>query len=216
MNQIRILTVISILLFSIFIMYPPLGNLQEIPLQKSLNTLPETVGSWKQADKMTLNGKIVDMLGVDNYEEIAYTSPGRGTIDFYVSYFKVLKEGKQFHSPKNCLIGSGSRLLKTDVVRIPLEYEKESVPVGFMMLQHGDHKQLILYWFQCRGRIMYSEYEERIYRVMDAVLKKRTDGAFIRIIAIADNDKDIQNTKASLIEFASMIMPALKQTIPGS
>lgn len=209
----RSLLVVVILSVAIYVTYFSVGGLQETLLERPLKTLPETIGVWQLANQVTLDDKIVDILGVDEYVEKIYVSPEKRAIDLYVSYFNVLKEGKQFHSPKNCLIGSGSTLLEMNVVNIPIAKEGNSVPVGFMMLQKGDSTQLILYWFQCRGKIMHSEYEERVRRVLDAIFKKRTDGAFIRIIA-TDSGNDVKRTKESLIGFASQVIPVLQQFIP--
>lgn len=211
----RSLLVVVILSIAIYITYFSIGDLQETPLERSLDTLPATIGDWNQANQIVLDDKIIDMLGVDEYIEKIYVSPDNQAIDLYVSYFNVLKEGKQFHSPKNCLIGSGSTLLEVDTVRIPLAEAGSYVPVGFMMLQKGDRKQLILYWFQCRGKLMHSEYQERLFRVLDAIFKKRTDGAFIRII-VTDNGSDMKRAKDSLISFASQVIPVLQQLIPGA
>ncbi len=210
------MVVIVILAIAAYISYFSVGQLKEVPLKQSFDTLPETIGRWKQADRVILDDKIINILGVDEYIEKIYVSHDNQTIDLYVSHFNVLKEGKQFHSPKNCLIGSGSNLIKNSTVEIPLRNENTSVPVGFMVLQKGDRKQLILYWYQCRGRIMYSEYEERLYRVLDAILKKRTDGAFIRIISTTNREADIQNTKEILINFTTLLIPILNQYLPGS
>lgn len=205
----------AVLSISIYITYFTVGKLQETPIGNSLNTLPETIGIWKQTGQLTLDDKVVDMLGVDRYVENIYTSPDNRIVDLYVSYFSVLREGKQFHSPKNCLIGSGSVLINTSTVDIPLPQERTSVPVSFMVLQKGDTKQLILYWFQCRGRIMHSEYEERVYRVLDGFNKKRTDGAFVRVIMSCGNT-DMKVTQQLLFDFTSKVIPILQQHIPGA
>ncbi len=212
--KVRSTIVICILLITGYIVFFSLDRLQEVPILKSLDELPQNVGEWTLADRIYLKDEVVDMLGVDEYAEAVYTSPGKTAIDVYISYFNVLREGKQFHSPKNCLIGSGSYLEGSEVIHIALDDAGNYVPVSFMVLQKGDTRQLILYWFHCRGRVMSSEYKERVYRVLDAIFKKRTDGAFIRIIA-HDDDRDIQDTRDMLIKFAHEVIPLMDLYIPG-
>lgn len=211
-SSLRILIVFAILAAATYIAYFSLGRLNEMTLKKPLSEIPGTLGQWKETGQISLDDKIVDMLGVDDYVERVYVSRGAGSryVDLYVSYFSVLKEGKQFHSPKNCLIGSGSALLETDVVNIPVRGGRGTVKVSYMLLQKADHKQLILYWFQGRGRIMHSEYEERIYRVLDAVFKKRTEGAFVRVTS-ADRGDSIDETFNGLVDFTSLIIPVLDE-----
>lgn len=211
----RIIVIVIILAAAAYIAYFVLGRLHEVPLHKSLEEIPMSIGEWNNASQVYLDDTVVDMLGVDEYIERFYVAPGRQgqNVDLYVSYFKVLKEGKQFHSPKNCLIGSGSTLLNTGVVSVPVHQGRGSVKVSYMLLQKSGYKQLILYWFQGRGRVMHSEYEERIYRILDAVFKKRTEGAFVRITSVDRGDR-IKETLEGLVDFSSQIIPILDQHFP--
>ena len=102
--------------------------------------------------------------------------------------------------------------MKTDMVRIPV-HDGRQVKVSYMLLQKGDNKQLILYWFQGRGRVMHSEYEERIYRVLDAVFKKHTEGAFVRIVS-SDRGDHIEETLEGMVDFTSRIIPILEEHLP--
>ena len=45
------------------------------------------------------------------------------------------------------------------------------------MIEKGFDKQLILYWYQDRGRVVASEYDAKAYLIWDAMTKNRTDGA---------------------------------------
>jgi len=214
-SSLRTLIVFVILAVATHIAYFSLARLNEMPLRKPLTEIPGVLGQWNKTGQISLDDKIVDMLGVDDYVERVYMSrgPENQYVDLYVSYFNVLKEGKQFHSPKNCLIGSGSSMLKRDTVSIPVHDSRGSVKVSYLLLQKGDHKQLILYWFQGRGRIMHSEYEERIYRVLDAIFNKRTEGAFVRITS-TDRGNNIDETFSGLVDFSSRIIPVLDEHFP--
>jgi len=190
-------------------------NIKEVPIAKSLDEFPRHIGKWNLSDQVILKEDIIQMLGVDTYKQLVYQSPDNMPIELYVSYFNQLKEGKQFHSPKNCLIGSGSTVLRTEIIKIPQGNGQNQIPVNLMVLQNGDKRQYILYWFQCRGRIMRSEYEERISRVLDAILKKRTDGSYIRISSF-ENVHDQRDIEKALVDFASQTIPILRQYIPDA
>ena len=53
--------------------------------------------------------------------------------------------------------------------------------INKFIIQKGLDKQLVLYWYQDRGRIITSEYWAKAYMVWDAIRRNRTDGAFVRI-----------------------------------
>ena len=50
------------------------------------------------------------------------------------------------------------------------------------LIQYGNQRQLVYYWFQQRGRVVTSEYLVKWYLLVDAVLHHRTDGALVRLI----------------------------------
>jgi len=185
----------------------------EVPLLKPLENLKKTIGQWEYEGEVRLGNRVIDMLGVDNYIEYVYKSTDNQKIDLYVSYFSSLKEGKQFHSPKNCFVGSGSFVMKADQVEIPSKKGKRaSIPVNVMHINNRGQKQIVLYWFQCRGRYIRSEYAEKIYRVIDSIFYNRTDGAFIRVIGAGKNEEDVLG---SMINFTAQIIPILDKYIPG-
>ena len=79
--------------------------------------------------------------------------------------------------------------------------------------QKGVEQQIVLYWFQSRGRIISSEYMQKIWLVVDSITKQRTDGAFVRLISpIIENE---QVTVDLLKEFAKQIKPILDDHIPS-
>jgi len=83
-----------------------------------------------------------------------------------------------------------------------------------MIIRKGHAGQLVIYWYQNRSRIIASEYWEKIYLVLDALLMHRRDGAFIRIMAYT-SPEGIAETEAELKEFACAVMDKLKEYLPG-
>ncbi len=81
-------------------------------------------------------------------------------------------------------------------------------------LSNGLHEQAVLYWFQSRGRIISSEYLQKIYLVIDSITRRRTDGSFVRLIAPIQNG-DEEKTLKYLKEFAQDLFPILTEYIPS-
>ncbi|PIE59078.1 MAG: EpsI family protein, partial [Desulfobulbus propionicus] len=79
---------------------------------------------------------------------------------------------------------------------------------------NGGSFQVVFYWFQNRGRIIGSEYWEKIYLIWDALTKGRRDGAFVRIISMVDGD-GISAAEQRVAAFAEMVIPELEQFLPG-
>ena len=209
----RSLIVIVILTLTVLLIFFGTQRTINVQILKPLHSFHQNIGKWEYAGEVKLQDKVVGMLGVDDYIEHIYESPDNQRIDLYVSYFASLREGKQFHSPKNCIVGGGSEVLSTGVVDVPVNGEiSRKIPVNVMIMKNRGERQIVLYWFQCRGRYIRSEYAEKVCRVIDSMVSRRTDGAFIRIIASEREDKD---TSAELIDFTSRLVPVLEQYIPG-
>jgi len=83
-----------------------------------------------------------------------------------------------------------------------------------LILQNGRQKQVALYWFQSRGRFIFSEYMQKVYLVIDSITRHRTDGSFVRLIAHVTNDNEAMALEL-LTDFAELIIPALNEHIPS-
>lgn len=191
-----------------------LDRSQAVPLERPLSDFPTEISRWRAVGNETLPENIVEVLGVDDYVSRRYVSPSGDSVHFYASYFETTYGGKGYHSPRNCMPGSGWDVASLE--KVPLRIvggSERSVEVSSMVMQKGADKELVLYWYQGRGRIMATEYSERIYRVIDSLFEGRTDGAFIRIIASADSG-DIAESRRTALNFAAEVIPVLDGYLP--
>jgi EpsI family protein len=89
--------------------------------------------------------------------------------------------------------------------------------VNRYLIQKGLDRQLVLYWYQGRGRIIGSEYWSKIYLVVDAARLNRTDAAIVRVViplrGQAANDEAVAEQDA--IDFVNAFMPQLSQFLPN-
>ena len=111
--------------------------------------------------------------------------------------------------------GAGWNITRTSLE----EMEIPGIPSGKtkaikLIVKKGPHKQIMLYWFQSRGRIINSEYMQKIYLVIDSITRNRTDGSFVRLIAPVTNDNEAE-TLNRMKDFAKQLMPLLNDYIPS-
>lgn len=185
----------------------------ETPIAKPLQQVPQQIGSWQAVSSQSMGDEVESVLGVDDYILRNYRNAHGVQINLYVSYFTYTDRNKGYHSPLNCMPGSGWNIAETNPVSLSLPAADQKATVNQLILQKGRQKQISLYWYQCRGRILHNEYLERIYRVIDSIFKNRTDGAFIRLIA-TNSDQDLQEDMAMLRGFATQIIPVLRKYLP--
>ena len=183
---------------------------KEVPPKKPLSEFPLHIGDWRGQEQY-FGEEIYDVLGVDDSFLANYGSAANGAVNLYIGYYRSQKEGDLIHSPKNCMPGAGWGVNKTELEKV--DDGHGGARVIKLFLTKGPEKQVMLYWFHSRGRIISSEYRQKIYLVVDSITRRRTDGAFVRLLApVADND--VQGAVNTLKAFAAEIMPILDEYLP--
>jgi EpsI family protein len=185
-----------------------------VPWRKHLADFPLHVDAWSGKASM-LEPNILNVLRVDDYLMRQYSSGKGPPIGLYVGYYKRLQQGASYHSPKHCLPGNGWYFVKMGQVPLDIATPNgRAVEINQVVIQKGLDNQLVLYWYQDRGRIVTSEYWAKIYLVLDAMTKQRTDGALVRVtMPFADHDEgDVQAWGKA---FAEKILPLLEEYLPS-
>jgi len=189
---------------------------KETPIKRSLDEFPKQIGKWTQVNTRLLSDPVAKMLGVDDYIDYDYAAPEAPMLNLYISYFGCLGKKGGYHSPRNCLPGSGWDIAHSESLTLDL-HRSESSPakVNMMIVIKGNKKRVVIYWYQNRGRIISSEYWGKIYLVLDSIFKRRRDGSFIRIMTSTPEEK-MDATAGYLKEFAEQVMPIVEKFIPGN
>ena len=158
------------------------------------------------------------LAGVTNYLLRDYRQAGdtgaAGAARFtvYVGYYEKQTRGATIHSPKNCLPGSGWEPLAARTEQIATTLGP--VVVNRYLLQHGNERALVLYWYQGRGRVASNEYRVKWELLRDAALRRRSDEALVRIVVPltgADTESDAFAVAAGA---AQALVPAVFTALP--
>ena len=96
--------------------------------------------------------------------------------------------------------------------RIQIGSPDKPVTVNEYIVQQGTDRDLVLYWYQTRGRIVASEYWAKFWLVADGVRHRSTDGAMIRIWTTAEDGEESAEARAT--EFARRIYPQVSEFLP--
>ncbi len=181
---------------------------------KPFDTFPMTIGDWRGTTSK-FDQKVYDILGVEDSILASYQTNDGRSVQFYVGFYQSQKEGDLIHSPKNCMPGSGWNILNTSIESVDVGQggSVKNINVIKLILVKESQKQVVLYWFQSRGRIIASEYMQKIWLVIDSITKHRTDGSFVRLISpVVENEA---KTLEILKGFTKEIYPLLNEYIPS-
>jgi len=144
-----------------------------------------------------------------------YRSEDGRTVNFYVGYYASQREGATYHSPLNCLPGSGWVMSEPGQITIAPKGRAAFVANKYV-IQNGDHKEVLVYWYQGRGRSVASEYWGKVYTVFDSVRMRRSDGAMVRITTTINDSKPaaVESALKLATELAADSSTVLPEFIP--
>jgi EpsI family protein len=138
---------------------------------------------------------------------------GKGqTANLYIGYYATQRDGASYHSPLNCLPGSGWNMVDPAMITISLP-NGQSFLANKYVIENGGHRELMIYWYQGRGRMIASEYWGKIYTVLDSVRLRRSDAAMVRVtVPITASDAAALE---SAREFAGLTSEVLPEFVPN-
>jgi EpsI family protein len=209
--------VVLLLLAAAWVPVARADRAEETPLRMSFALFPMQLGEWQGQRRPPFSDKVLAVLGLDDYLTRWYSRGARGA-DLYIGYWKSQSQGDTIHSPQNCLPGAGwepvsQRLLSFADPRNPAG---EPLAVNRIVIQKGLQKQLVLYWYQSRGRVVGSEYWSKIYLVLDAARYNRTDAALVRVVVpFAGGAEGETAAEKEALDFVNAFMPQLGNFLPN-
>jgi EpsI family protein len=183
----------------------------EVHVQRNeLREFPKQVGPWEQIggdERFDVQTEAV--LRADDYLLRNYRASGGQMASFYVGYYATQRNGATYHSPLNCLPGAGWNMSEPARMLIKPANGKNPFEANRYLIQNGREKQLMIYWYQGRGRAIASEYWGKFYTVLDSVRLRRSDGSMVRITV------PVGDSEAAAIETAGKFAADIASVLPG-
>src|SRR5262245_38949778 len=102
----------------------------------------------------------------------------------------------------------------SSIVSRDIEAGPGRISVNRVVIERGDVKQVVYYWFEQRGRRLTSEYLVKWYIFWDALTRNRTDGALVRLTMPVANGLDEADADRAIARFAAQAIPQLARYVP--
>jgi EpsI family protein len=181
-----------------------IGTQAETPLRASLDSIPREFGGYTARDQV-VSPEEQRVAGMDTYLMRAYIRDST-YFSLYVGYYEAQGQGKSIHSPKNCLPGAGWEPLENGTR--PVQVAGQALTVNRYVLQKGNTRAVVYYWYQGRGRVSWNEYAVKWELLRDKALHGRSEEALVRIVVPINPDApDAADTLAASV--AADIIPKL-------
>jgi EpsI family protein len=151
-----------------------------VELARPLAALPLTLDGWRGVEDSDLDASVKAVLGADDYLNRVYSDDRGATVGLYMAYYGSQTQGDSIHSPQHCLPGNGWQ--PEHHTRSIVRAAGREFPLNRYVVRRRGERQIVLYWFQGRGRIVASEYANKAFLLIDALREGRTDGALVRVV----------------------------------
>jgi EpsI family protein len=154
-----------------------------------LTELPATLGEWRQkGSEFRFDAGVESVLRTTDYTMREYTGPDGRIANIYVGYYASQRTGATYHSPQNCLPGAGWIMKDPQYIDIATA-DGRTFRANRYTLENGIYNEVMIYWYQGRGRTEASEYSDKLNTVWDSVTRSRSDGAMVRVMTSVGNDE---------------------------
>ncbi len=180
--------------------------------RRPLSKITSNPGDWRQkGDEIRFDASTETVLRTTDYTMREYTLPNGRLANLYVGYYASQRTGATHHSPQNCLPGAGWVMKQPQFIEIKTPAGKTFTANKFIV-ENGIYTEVLIYWYQGRGRAEASEYADKINTVWDSVVRRRSDGAMVRVMTSVGNDEG--EATAAAIDLAANVTDKLSDFIP--
>ncbi len=226
MRSPRFLTVV-LLMVATLTMLLHRGDADHVPPSEPLSLMPNLIDG-KIAHDIPMEDDVLEVLGKGDFLNRLYTAPDvravasqRGAaagaaypVGLFIGYFATQRTGQSIHSPQHCLPGAGWIFESSQYTTLD-DIKGNRFNVGEYVINNGESRQFVIYWYQAHGRSIANEYKAKAYMLADAIRYNRTDGALVRVITPIGTTEQIADARDRAVNFTTHMTPYLSQFIPN-
>ena len=186
-----------------------------LPPRAGLPEFPMTLGRWEGRQDV-IEEHFLEALDYPDYVIADYRPPAsRDWVNFYAAYYPSQRSGAAAHSPRSCIPGGGWEIQRlTQRTLDDVQVGGEPLTVNRLLIQKGETKQLVYYWFKQRDRYLTNEYLVKWFLFWDALTRNRTDGALLRLTTHVPPGHEVSEGDRRLTEMAGLVAPKLEAYVP--
>jgi EpsI family protein len=97
---------------------------------------------------------------------------------------------------------------------VPNSQSGKVLEVNRALIQKGEDRQLVYYWFRQRGRNISNEYLAKGYLLWDALTRNRSDGALVRFTTRIPRYETTEAAELRMRAFIATLQPEMTRFIP--
>jgi EpsI family protein len=205
-----------------FYVYHHLAREAVVPPRQSFESFPLELGDWTCPERGDLTPAVWKQLGATDILLCDYRRmEPLSLVSVYVGYHEtqIREQGggageNSIHPPAHCLPGSGWNIIDNKTVSLPeMGLPGEAPRVKRLIIAKGEHRQLVYYWYQSRGRVIAEDWKKIVYVGLDRALRGRTDGSLVRF-TIPIRRTDEEAAERAFRDLAPRVLSRLENYVP--
>mgnify|MGYP006271527615 CR=1 FL=1 len=186
-----------------------------IPARPTFARFPLMKDGWLGRDGF-IAPDVLDALRLTDHLVADYRRPeDPAPVNLYIAYYASQRAGASIHSPRSCMPGGGWRITSLERTDVSDVLGYRMAPVNRAVIELGDARQLVYYWFEQRGRVISNEYFAKWYLFWDSLTRARSDGALVRVVTPVGLRDGLAGAEARLHDFLRVFHPELRRFVPG-
>jgi len=172
-------------------------------LAAPIDSISTEIDGWTSAGNQQLGETIVASLNATSYLSRTYRKD-RSELDVFMAFYEHLRAGESMHSPKYCLPGGGWEF--SDFKTVSLTSGERQAKINQAIVRRGSERQLLLYWYQSRPRVVASEYQSKFFLVWDGLVQGNQGGSIVRVML-----PDRPGAEQEGLAFATRLIPEVQK-----
>ncbi|MBI1391644.1 MAG: VPLPA-CTERM-specific exosortase XrtD [Alphaproteobacteria bacterium] len=144
-----------------------------------------------------IDPEVAETLGADDAIVVDVARPEESAFNLYIAYLEAQRDGRSWHSPRQCIPGGGWQITDRSVQE-GLAPDGSKYHYNRMIIENRGVRQLVYYYYDQRGRKIANEFVMKFWLIHDAVIRNRSDGAMVRLMTIVNEDESIEDAEKFL------------------
>ena len=155
-----------------------------LPAKRPFHEFPVRNHEWVMASQSVFSEEVLGILNPTDYLSRYYVHPQGGGVSLYIGYHNA----GGVHSPRHCLPGGGWH--KVAEREMDMTVKGKTLHFVRAVYRKDGESELFLYWYRVKGKTLSDEYVLKAYEILNSLLYRRRDLAFIRIsLPVAGDEK---------------------------
>ena len=187
---------------------------ENVPPVTMLSFFPTSLDGWLTAKDIPVEKEVQDLLRADDLLNRVYVnSTGTEDASLFIAYFRTQRYGQSPHSPKNCLPGSGWEKISDETIPVMVQGWNAPIRINRYVVEHGDEKDVTLYWYHSHNRVIAGEMEAKLWAVADSIRYHRSDTALVRVI-VPVRGGNVDSATNTGVQFIQALFPQILRQLP--